>query len=90
MNATMKLAKILVAEKIIFTREILVKLPDGMSESNLEALIARAERRNDHIDDFVIDLERAGIKLTESLDRSLDSPDEMEIECTEFEIIDEE
>jgi len=85
----MRKATLTVREKLEYKREIVVLIPDDMTERILDRHLSAAEGQGFHgIGDFLYDLKRAGIELAEPYDDDMSCPDEMEIECDEYEIID--
>jgi hypothetical protein len=80
-----------VREKLEYMREIVVYLPEDMSESDLEGELDEAQRGGDiGISDFVYTLKRSGITLAGPYDDSMDCPYSMEVECEEYDFVKEE
>jgi len=61
-----------------------VSIPNEMDEHALNAALSEAERKTDSVSEFIYYLKRAGISLVGDYDESMDSPDESEVECTEY------
>lgn len=75
-------AELSIKETLVYKRHIEIELPDGMDEDDLHSLIEKIESRSiSDLSDYTERLERAGVKLIEEVDNSLDSPDHTEIEC---------
>ncbi|MDO3680407.1 hypothetical protein [Paenibacillus ehimensis] len=82
----MKKAILYVTETLTYEREIVVLLPDEMSEESLNTALNAAERRVDFMSDFVINLANQGIQVVGQIDDDLSSPDNCEIECTAYDL----
>lgn len=80
----MKHATIVVQEKFTYTREIEIEVPDEMSERDFERLLTYVEQRSQSAGDLVHELRRRGIEQNEPWDDDMRSPDEVEVECTEY------
>jgi len=87
----MRKVKLSVREKLEYLREVVVYLPDDMSERDLENELDEAQRGGDiGLSDFVYTLRNAGIALAEPLDDDMDCPNFMEIECHEYDFLDDD
>lgn len=82
----MRKAKLIVEETVKYQREIKVSVPDEMSDTDLERALSLAERE-DRMDDFLLELERYGVVLEEPYDDDLNSPDQFEVECLEYDFL---
>lgn len=76
-----------IEEKLVYRREIDVLIPDEWDEADLEDVLERAERSNDMLSDFMYDLKKAGVDISEGWDDSLDSPDSGDVECDDYEFL---
>ncbi|WP_240416706.1 hypothetical protein [Paenibacillus periandrae] len=80
----MKKVTMNVKEKLTYTREIEVQIPDEMTEEQFEALCIKMERSED-LDSALHVLEKIGI-IIGPYDKDMNSPDDGEVEVFEFHI----
>ncbi|MGF9913712.1 hypothetical protein ABEX47_03255 [Paenibacillus ehimensis] len=76
-------------ETLKYSRVVTVLLPDGMTEKQLNESIDRALTRSANVDDVVSVLQKYNITLAEPYDSSLDSPDDTEVDCDDYDFVDE-
>lgn len=82
-------AIIAVTEKLEYQREIPFILPEDMSEDELEMILDKVQRQADCTEDFIYGLRDYGIIQQGSYDSSYDIPSYSEVDCDEYEIVDE-
>ncbi|TRY23656.1 hypothetical protein FOI68_20530 [Brevibacillus sp. LEMMJ03] len=85
----MKQVILKVTETLSYGREVKVEIPDEMTEAELNNVLDAAQRE-EFMSDFIYFLERKGLKLIGPVDEDMDSPDHAEIECDEYEFVEEE
>lgn len=85
----MNKVKLVVIETLKYEREIIVEVPEGISEIKLSGMLDAAERAGqlDGVDGFVGALKRRGIVVSGGYDTDLDSPSSVEAECFNYEIL---
>lgn len=87
----MKKVTLKVDEILKYTREVVIEVPDDMTEEDLNNALDEAQRRADCVEDFVSRLTRnSEIVAKEPWDDSTDSPDSVEVECDDYEWGEEE
>ncbi|MCC3380714.1 hypothetical protein ACFQ5D_10820 [Paenibacillus farraposensis] len=86
----MKKVLLTVMETLKYEREIVVEIPDEMTDEQLEKALNKAEQNFGGVSDFLYDLKPYGITNSSGFDESTDSPADMEAECTDYERIDED
>ncbi|MBY0054111.1 hypothetical protein H7K32_21090 [Brevibacillus agri] len=85
----MKQVILKVTETLSYGREVKVEIPDEMTETELNNVLDAA-LRGEYMSDFIYILERKGLKLIGQVDEDMSSPDHAEIECDEYEFVEEE
>ncbi|GMA52589.1 hypothetical protein GCM10025857_40050 [Alicyclobacillus contaminans] len=75
-------------ETLRYTRKVQVRIPPGMTESQLETALGAAERSSDSVESFLRELKDWGVKAIEPVDDDLSSPDDQEVECDDYEFED--
>lgn len=85
----MQKAKLIITETLEYNREIIVNLPDGMTKADLEEALEDGDREWGGADEFVHELKKHGITCDKGWDTDLDSPDSIESECMDYEIIED-
>jgi hypothetical protein len=83
----MKKVKLNVLETLKYQREIEVKIPDDMSEDELNRILDRAQRGT-NLDEFLHRLESNDITFG-VYDDDLSSPYDSEVECDDYTLIEE-
>lgn len=88
----MKKVVLKIQETLKYNREVPILIPDEMTEKEFNRILDNAQRGAESVDDIVYHLKHsgAGIKQTEPYDTDLDSPDYEEVECDDYEFIDDE
>lgn len=84
----MKKVRLEVEEKLTYKREIDVLVSDDMDGDELEDILSIVERGAESLGEFVWKLRGYGVTCNE-YDESLDSPYSVEIECDQYDFIDE-
>lgn len=84
----MKKVRLEFEEKLTYRREVDLFVPDDMDEDELEDVLSIAESGADDLGDFIWKLQGYGITCDE-YDESLDSPYSVEIECDQYDFIDD-
>lgn len=85
----MKKVRLEVEETLSYRREIDVLVNDDMDEDELENILSKSERSAESLDEFIWNLRDYGVTC-DGYDDSLDSPDSVEIECDQYDFIDED
>lgn len=85
-------ARLSITEKLSYTRIVDVELPEEMTEAELEDLLEDADRSFfiQSASDYIRKLQDSGIRPLDCVDDSLDSPDDVEVECETYEPIDDD
>ena len=83
----MKKVQLTIEERLVYSREIVIEVPDEMSESELERALNKAER-GEFIDEFLMNLRQHDIDVSNSsYDDDMSSPERGEVECTEYDFL---
>jgi hypothetical protein len=85
----MKKVKLVVSEILKYNRKIIVEVPDNMTDAEIENALNEAEREFGGADEFVHALKKHGIQNHEGFNSDLDSPDEIESECEDYEVLED-
>lgn len=80
----MKKVTLYVQETLKYTRDVVVEVPDNMTDGQLEYLLDKVQSRAESVDDAVYALRDRGINLCEPYDTDLDSPSHCEIEIDDY------
>jgi predicted nucleotidyltransferase len=86
----MKKVRLNIQETLKYQREMVIEIPDDMSESTLNGFLDRAQRKAQAAIDISYILEDFSdeINTVEQPDESTDSPWDTEIEIDDFDFID--
>jgi hypothetical protein len=86
-----KKVKLTFTQDVKYTREVTVLIPETVDEQAIQNALEAVDRlRDETIDDYIINLETYGFKLDGTIDDDMHNPDSWEIECEDFEVIEEE
>lgn len=85
----MKKVKLVVRETLKYNREIIVEVPDDMTDAQIENALNEAEREWGGVDEFVHALRKHGIQNPDGFNSDLDSPDDVESECEDYEVLED-
>lgn len=85
----MKTVKLSLEETLKYRREIVIEVPDSMTEKELEQLLNETTRKSEQSADVPYDIKKINpeVVITEFPDSDLDSPDRMEVEINDWEIV---
>jgi len=83
-----KKVKLKIEERLTYRREVIVKIPESMDESELNKALNLSERKSEFIDDLIHYLGDFGIECPDGYDDDLSSPDTGEVECYEYSFLD--
>ena len=84
----MKKVTLIIKETLVYDRHVEVEIPDDMDEKSLNKALDIAQHMMDGVDEMIHKLEKYGIKQTQPYDTSMNSPDSVEIECSEYDFVD--
>ncbi|MBG9791232.1 hypothetical protein ABD76_01240 [Paenibacillus dendritiformis] len=76
-------------EVLTYEREAVISLSDDAVPGTINGVLDKAERLSETADDVTYHLRKLGCGIVEDVDSDLSSPDEMEVEVFDYEIIDE-
>lgn len=82
----MKKVIVTITEKLEYNREIIVGVPDDMTEEQFGKLLDQVQHGLDHAEDVACGLNRLNkdIKIIEQVDNDLSSPDDVEVEIFDY------
>lgn len=88
----MKKVKLTIEETLKYEREVIIEVPDEMTNSEIESELDYAERNGgrEGAEGIVYSLRRRGMENPDGFDQDLYSPDSSEAEILDYEIIDED
>ncbi|MDG0871044.1 hypothetical protein L5D93_00285 [Paenibacillus thiaminolyticus] len=79
--------RIRIKEVLTYEREAVISLPDDVLPGTINGVLDKAESRSDTADDVIHHLRKLGCSIVEDVDSDLSSPDEMEVEVFDYEIM---
>lgn len=83
----MKKVKIQIREVLTYERDAIILIPEDVPESKISKLLDEAERRSDMADEVTHHLKKLGCTIIEDVDSDLTSPDEMEVEIIDYDVM---
>lgn len=88
----MKKVKLTIEETLKYEREVIIEVPDEMTNGEIESELDYAERNagRDGLDGIVYTLRRRGMENPDGFDQDLSSPDSVEAEILDYEVMDED
>lgn len=83
----MKKYKLSIEETLKYNREMIIEVPDEMSESEFNKILDKVQRKTESADDISYALEKLNIEVIQDVDSDLSSPSYQEIEIEEYDYI---
>lgn len=82
----MKTVKVSIEETLKYRREMVISVPDTMTDKELNKLLGGVERGSEQASDMPFEIQKLNpeIKVIESPDEDLDNPDDMSVEINDF------
>jgi hypothetical protein len=86
----MKKVRISIEENLRYQREMIIEVPDDMTEDKLNTILDKSQRRAQSAGDipYIVESLNKDIKIVECPDEDLSSPWDSEIEIDDFDYID--
>lgn len=84
----MRKVKIKIRETLVYEREAVVLMPDGIPGS-INDQLDNAERWSDSASEVVYELGNNGCEIVENVSHDMDCPERTEVEVTDYEILDD-
>ncbi|NEZ41387.1 hypothetical protein [Paenibacillus alvei] len=84
----MRKVKLTIRETLVYEREAVVLMPEGIPGS-INELLDAAERQADNADEFTYYLSKNGCQIVEDVSRDLDCPESEEVEAIDYDILEE-
>lgn len=81
----MKKVKLFIRESLKYNREMVIKVPEEMTETELNRLLDKVQRRADHVADLGYLFRDEGMKISEWPDDDMSSPFDVELEIGDYE-----
>jgi hypothetical protein len=88
----MKKVKLTIEETLKYEREVIIEIPDEMTNGEIESELDYAERNGgrEGIEGIVYSLRRRGMENPDGFDMDTSSPDSIDAEILDYEVIDED
>ncbi|MCY9760913.1 hypothetical protein M5X06_18695 [Paenibacillus alvei] len=85
----MRKVKLTIRETLVYEREAIVLMPDGIPGS-INDQLDNAERRSDSASEVVYELGNNGCEIVENVSRDMDCPVSEEVEIIDYEFLEED